>query len=440
MRPHWWRPALLDERYRRLDTPVKGIQTTSCVLLLLLAGCGGGRAATGSDAAPTSASPPPGDGAVTVAVDPENVRANAAFFEAVADDAFRYYRFVNVSFSAAVCAYFGDDIAQMPYVNLHGDAHVEQYAITSVGRGLADFDDSSTGPAVVDLVRFGASLDLAARAHGWTNRAALLDRFLAGYRASLRDGDYECEEPALAATRRATFADDRSAFLAEADSLMRPLDAPTEAQVLAAFRRYVGRMTDSGEWGEDHFSVRGIGGLEIGIGSRLDQKFLVRVEGDTPDPLDDVILELKEVRDLSGIPCVDAGASGSAFRVLIGQARIGGDIDPYLAPVPAAADGIFERRPFWARAWFDHYYEVSVDDLTEPADLEAIAYDVGVQLGRGHVVQIAAPLDAQLRVAQLELLDRIEPDVIRAIAELAEGTVLGWEKFRTEVSSALAGP
>jgi Ser/Thr protein kinase RdoA (MazF antagonist) len=42
-------------------------------------------------------------------------------------------------------------------VNLHGDAHLEQFAVTDASFGLIDFDDAVGGPAVIDLLRFGVS-------------------------------------------------------------------------------------------------------------------------------------------------------------------------------------------------------------------------------------------------------------------------------------------
>jgi uncharacterized protein (DUF2252 family) len=36
--------------------------------------------------------------------------------------------------------------------------------VSATSRGIDDFDDSSTGPAVVDIVRFLGSLELTARA------------------------------------------------------------------------------------------------------------------------------------------------------------------------------------------------------------------------------------------------------------------------------------
>jgi Ser/Thr protein kinase RdoA (MazF antagonist) len=78
-----------------------------------------------------------------------------------------YFRFIDRPFSEVVCGLFDEVMESLPEVNLHGDAHVEQYAVTSLGHGLTDFDDSARGPYVVDLVRFGVSLELAARENGW---------------------------------------------------------------------------------------------------------------------------------------------------------------------------------------------------------------------------------------------------------------------------------
>jgi hypothetical protein len=44
-------------------------------------------------------------------------------------------------------------------VRLHGDAHIGQFAVTADEWGLGDFDDSTRGPAFVDIVRFLGSID-----------------------------------------------------------------------------------------------------------------------------------------------------------------------------------------------------------------------------------------------------------------------------------------
>jgi len=97
-------------------------------------------------------------------------------------DPFTYFRFINRAWTARVCAAFAD-VRDPAIVRLHGDAHVEQFAVTRDAWGLGDFDDSVRGPAYIDIVRFLGSLDLAARQRGWSReRDALWDRFFDGYR------------------------------------------------------------------------------------------------------------------------------------------------------------------------------------------------------------------------------------------------------------------
>src|SRR5262245_31674915 len=84
-------------------------------------------------------------------------------------DSFQYFRFINRPWISRVCDVFSKDLQNTPTVRLHGDAHVEQFAITNEAWGLDDFDDSVRGPALVDVVRFLASIDLTARERGWTH-------------------------------------------------------------------------------------------------------------------------------------------------------------------------------------------------------------------------------------------------------------------------------
>ena len=93
---------------------------------------------------------------------------------------------MNAPFAAETCRLFADVAASLPEVNLHGDAHIEQYAVTNLGGGLTDFDDCTRGGAVIDLVRFGTSLLLAAREKGWAaEEERFVGSFLEGYRGAL---------------------------------------------------------------------------------------------------------------------------------------------------------------------------------------------------------------------------------------------------------------
>ena len=79
------------------------------------------------------------------------------------DDSTDYFRFVNRPWIARVCEAFAEDFPNLPQARLHGDAHIEQFAVTEDAWGLDDFDDSARGPGLVDIVRFLGSIHLVVR-------------------------------------------------------------------------------------------------------------------------------------------------------------------------------------------------------------------------------------------------------------------------------------
>ncbi len=176
-----------------------------------------------------------------------------------------------------------------------------------------------------------------------------------------------------------------------------------------------------------YFVVKKAGRHRLGVGSALDEKYLLRVEGPTTIPEDDVLVEVKEIRDLSAIECIER-QEGDHVPILAAQSRI--------AYQPYQFTGFLhlDDRSFWLHTWVDHYYEISVDDLRSPDELTEIVFDVGVQLGRGHPKDIASD-ESQLRSAQLESLDGAEAHLKQTIDELAEETVRAWEKFHAEAAA-----
>src|SRR5436190_15611846 len=129
--------------------------------------------------------------------------ASTELVDRLRSDPFTYFRFVNRPWTALVCEAFAD-LSDLPTVRLHGDAHVEQFAITKDAWGLDDFDDSARGPEFVDIVRFLGSVDLATRRRGWVrDRDAVWDRFFAGYRAGLSSPNTRPPEPDLVRLLRA---------------------------------------------------------------------------------------------------------------------------------------------------------------------------------------------------------------------------------------------
>ena len=257
-----------------------------------------------------------------LAVDPADSRlaARPDLLERLTATAHGYFRFVNAAFAGEACRLFSDVASSMPEVNLHGDAHVEQYAVTSLGRGLTDFDDCTRGKAVIDLVRFGSSLLLAAREKGWSaEERRFVDAFLEGYRTGLRGGRRGMRTPELVTRTRAGFHWDHAPALRQAHALIDQAPLPVDA-FADGVSRFAELVSFRREVPADFFRAKRVGALTMGVGSALDEKYLIIFEGDTAAAEDDLVVEAKQIRDLAGNPCVrtDVGAS----RVLDGQRLI----------------------------------------------------------------------------------------------------------------------
>ena len=240
-----------------------------------------------------------------ISPDSNQLEQNPKLLQRIQQGPHGYFRFINTKFSEAVCMRFQKYLGKIPNVNLHGDAHLENYAITELGRGLTDFDDATIGPMVLDLVRFGVSVNLACRANGWEDKAELMvNSFLSNYGAALRDPGLTIPPPELVARIRTRFATDREGSLVAKEELMEPLDEPL-GNFEAPFKQYVDQMAvQHPELPPYFFQIKKAGRLKMGIGSALDEKYLFEVEGATKARADNLMLEIKELRGLRGISCV----------------------------------------------------------------------------------------------------------------------------------------
>ncbi len=381
-------------------------------------------------AAPQSPNSNGNSNPLLIEVADQNFSNNPALLERITASPHGYFRFINILFSSEVCNRFRDMLVGTPTFNLHGDAHIEQYAITDLGRGLTDFDDSSTGPAVLDLMRFGVSLHLACRQLGWEDESdSIYAGFLDGYRNALSNTESEPPIPSVIKNIKQNFRFDREKYFGWIDSIMQPMPEAQQEKLLHAMKSYVENMYFEKPDLQKHFlDIKATGALKLGIGSAQDIKYLVRAEGETADPLDDLVLEIKQVRDLSGIDCITITQQNDPFRVLVGQARIA--YEPYRFLGYIRLDGM----SFWVHSWVDNYKEIEIGESFKTMDeMAEIAFDVGVQLGRGHTNQIAAPLDVQLRREQLRLLEKHEHTIRQACFELTDLTVAAWREFRSNI-------
>lgn len=343
-----------------------------------------------------------------------------------------YFRFVGTGFAAETCRLFEDALDAFPEVNLHGDAHVEQYAVTSLGRGLTDFDDCTRGKPVIDLVRFGASLVLAARQKGWAaEEEPSVEAFLRGYRSGLKSTRLTLNMPAIALRLRSRFSWDHRPALARARRMIDQAPVPKES-FAAPMARAAELIAFSREIPASFFEIKHIGALSMGIGSALDEKYLIITEGPSPSEEDDLVLEAKQVRDISGNPCVrsDTGAS----RVLDGQRLIAYEPFAYAAVVPRGETW------FWVHDWTDDYAETSIsDELRTPRELREVAYDTGVQLGRAHPKNPDGTRDRR-RINEIDWgVTRHKARIRRAIRDMADRSEAAWRAFRQAVDPAALG-
>ena len=288
-----------------------------------------------------------------------------------------YFRFINHEWTARVCDVFAQDIPRLPTVQLHGDAHVEQYALTSHAWGLDDFDDSTRGPALVDIVRFLGSIELVAQQRGWSReRNRLVDRFFAGYRRGLLAPLESPSQPDFVLRLLAENAPmSNEAFLDSADRLMSRVDEAPMPGVIAGMKEFAKIVRrERPEFPADYFEVIRSGWLRLGVGSASSRKVLIRVRGASSDPADDVLLEVKAVRALDGLNCLEVPKNQPTFRIVAGSHQLGRLKHDILAAGPEVAvpemtiEGEHLRN-WWIHSWDPSYREIAIDEFRTVDDL-----------------------------------------------------------------------
>jgi len=344
-------------------------------------------------------------------------------------DPFTYFRFVNRAWLDRVCEAFAG-VPGVPDVRLHGDAHIEQFAVTKDAWGLDDFDDSARGPAVVDIVRFMGSIELAIRQRGWTrDREALWQDFLDGYRRGVSDPTFRSPQPGIVKRLRAKAPATRAAYLAWGDAQMQRMDGESEKLVAAGMEAFARLMQrERPDLPPGYFSVVRAGWLRIGVGSAAARKVLVRVQGPTAAREDDVLIEAKEAANLDGVACLDRSTAPPAIRVIDGVRQLGRLKHDILAVgptemIPAAGDHGTRSLEWWVSSWEPSYQELHLSDIRTPGELAAVAFDAGVQLGAG------GPQDAATRSAVLSSIAKLDARLRKETATMVEELLAGWREL-----------
>ncbi len=351
-------------------------------------------------------------------------------------DPYAYFRFTNTLWAQEVCGHFGRRISQLPWGPLHGDAHLEQYAYTSTDHGLDDFDDAAFGPPVIDVVRFLSSVELTLRRRGWTtDREGVVDEFFRGYREVLTNPQFVPPTPAYVDRTRAGSRPSRREFLDWTESLLTPLESEHRASVDMELQEFLTMMMEvRPELSPEYWRLKNIGVLRMGVGSALTPKHLMRFEGETPNPSDDVILEAKELSDLGTIGCISR--AGETLRVLRVQAQLGRIHHDVIAVFPRHQQQEDpDTRSWWVRSWEPSYGELDIDAVASPSELAEIVRDVGAQLGDGHVPRGSDEMEAQARYLQRRFIDDHAGTMREVALAMTKELLESWELLRADVTS-----
>jgi hypothetical protein len=354
--------------------------------------------------------------------------ASDALLDKIDASAFRYFRAVAEPFKHRTCEAFRDLRWRLPSGAVHGDAHVEQFVVTDDDFGLADFDNAGYGPAIVDLVRYAASLHLACREiEGGCDPEQAVTAYFNAYRTAL-DHPVGRTQPPIVARLRARLGPEPEAWLRWADGLMQPLARSEEEKIRGEWVRFVELMRETTPTRpESFYAIRRLGAIEMGLGSALERKLLIRIAGPTADPGDDVILEARNHSLPEYRGCVWRPTGGS-LNVFMLTSLLAHPLPKVFGILPNPAGD--ELPEIWIQSWEPGYRELSLADIRDQADVDALATDAGTQLA-GHFWSTSPEaLRGYQRFTQLrafELTERRARDLART---LAGQVVANWNRFR----------
>jgi uncharacterized protein DUF2252 len=377
---------------------------------------------------------PPFGAPASFRVDKPTLRARGAspaLIEKVDASAFRYFRLLARQFAARTCFEFRELRWRLPFVAVHGDAHVEQFVITEHSYGLEDFDQAGFGPAVVDIVRYAASLHVACRQVGWPcNADEAVSAYFDAYHAAL-DQPVDRSQPAIADRLHANAPQDQHAWLQWAESLMQPLPASDEQAFRKGWERFVQLMRETSPDRSDGFyRISRLGRIDIGVGSALEPKILIRVAGPTDAGDDDLMLEARNTVTPTGQECVSRPANGGSLQVLMFASLLGPRLPEVFGFLPR--EGAREAPELWVQSWDRGYRELSIADLRSQTDLNELAVDAGRQLAGHFWTRFPEPLRGHQRFAQLRAFEMTSTRARVLARRLADETVTEWERFKRQ--------
>jgi hypothetical protein len=357
--------------------------------------------------------------------------ASPGLLDKVSANAYRYFRLLAHQFAARTCYEFRALRWRLPSAAIHGDAHIEQFVVTDAGYGLGDFDRAGYGSAVVDLVRYAASIHLACRDATWPcdpNQG--VSAYFDAYRAAL-DHPVTRRQPAVVDRVRIGDSQDRREWLRWAEGLMQPMPPVADHALRNEWPEFVALMrATSPQRGDTFYDIARAGSIEMGIGSALEPKTLIRIAGPTADPADDMILEARVTATADQQDCVSRPVSGGSLHVIMFSSLLGQPLPDVFGFLPR--EDAADAPELWIQSWDSGHRELAVSDLRSQTDLNELATDAGSQLAGHFWTAFPEPLRGHQRFAQLRAFGMTERRARELARELADETVAEWNRFRRQ--------
>jgi hypothetical protein len=356
--------------------------------------------------------------------------ASAALIDRVTARPFRYFRLLARASAARTCLDFRDLRWRLPAVAVHGDAHLEQFVVTGRTYGLEDFDMAGFGPAVVDLVRYAASLHVACHEMRWAcDGNAAVAAYFDAYREAL-DHPVKRTPPTVVERLRGSVPQKHETWLRWADALMKPLPADEEASLRNGWGRFIDLMLETRpEHPPAFYRLVRLGRIEMGVGSALEPKTLVRIAGPTDAANDDLILEARIAATTTDDPCVSRPPNGGSLHVLMFGALLGARLPDVFGFMPQG-DG--KAPDLWVQSWDRGYRELAAPEVHRQVELNELATDAGHQLAGHFWTSFPEPLRGHLRFAQLRAFEMSHERARAAARRYADEAIRGWEAFKQQ--------
>lgn len=341
---------------------------------------------------------------------------------------YKYFRALGPQYALRTCAAFRDVRWHLPISAIHGDVHVEQFVVTPATAGVEDFDQSGFGPAVVDLVRYAASIHLACREVSWPcDPEVVVGKWLDAYRETL-DKPPTRKQPAVTERIRASTPTAAKAWLEWADGLMMPLSKADEDRARRGWADFRRLLVDiDPKRGGPFYEIVKVGALQMGIGSALETKLLFHIRGPSDAPVDDVIVEARTSMPVVAHECSSHPLHGGTLWPLMFMSILGPRMPEVFGFATLADDPAPE---FWVQSWVPGYRELALADLKSEAELTELAEDAARQLAGHFWTKFPEPLRIAQRHAQLQGFDLTRDRARKLAREFAAETVKEWERFR----------